>query len=94
MIGGVFASHSIESSLNEADVISSAESVDSFAAAVSAVAPLDFMPGCKDPTGIMLPQKPFHYCKWTTYFKIGILFKISDISDTQQHVKPIKYSAM
>ncbi|KAJ2944299.1 hypothetical protein O0L34_g18285 [Tuta absoluta] len=60
--GGVFASHSDEYTLNEADVISSAASVDAFAAAASAVAPLDLMPGCKDPTGIMLPQKPFHYC--------------------------------
>ncbi|XP_049874101.1 DNA polymerase delta subunit 2 [Pectinophora gossypiella] len=60
--GGVFASHSNESSLNETDVISAAESVDAFSTAVSAVAPLDLMPGCKDPTGIMLPQKPFHYC--------------------------------
>ncbi|CAH2039707.1 unnamed protein product, partial [Iphiclides podalirius] len=60
--GGVFANHSNEITLNESDVIASAESVDSFSAAVSAVAPLDLMPGCKDPTGIMLPQKPFHYC--------------------------------
>lgn len=61
--GGVFANHSNESVLNEASVIASGELVDSVAAAVSAVAPLDLMPGCKDPTGIMLPQKPFHYCK-------------------------------
>ncbi|XP_059053766.1 DNA polymerase delta subunit 2 [Achroia grisella] len=60
--GGVFASYSDECILNESDVIASAESVDAFAAAVSAVAPLDLMPGCKDPSGIMLPQKPFHYC--------------------------------
>ncbi|KAI5645458.1 DNA polymerase alpha/epsilon subunit B domain-containing protein [Phthorimaea operculella] len=60
--GGVFASHSNEYTLNEADVITSAPSVDAFSAAVSAVAPLDLMPGCNDPTGIMLPQKPFHYC--------------------------------
>ncbi|KAM3966142.1 DNA polymerase delta subunit 2 [Aphomia sociella] len=60
--GGVFASHSDESILNESDVIASAEIADAFAAAVSSVAPLDLMPGCKDPTGIMLPQKPFHYC--------------------------------
>lgn len=39
------------------------ELMDTFAAAVSAVTPLDLMPSSKDPTGIMLPQKPFHYCK-------------------------------
>ncbi|KAG6442231.1 DNA polymerase delta subunit 2 [Manduca sexta] len=60
--GGVFANNSDEKVLNESDVISSAQLVDSFAAALSAVAPLDLMPGCKDPTGIMLPQKPFHFC--------------------------------
>ncbi|XP_072947430.1 DNA polymerase delta subunit 2 [Epargyreus clarus] len=60
--GGVFMSHSNESTLNESDVIAAADTVDSFCAAVSTVAPLDLMPGCKDPTGIMLPQKPFHYC--------------------------------
>ncbi|CAG5025594.1 unnamed protein product [Parnassius apollo] len=60
--GGIFANHSNEITLNESDVIASAEVVDSFSAAVSAVAPLDLMPGCKDPSGIMLPQKPFHYC--------------------------------
>lgn len=62
-LGGVFANHTNEIILNESDVISSAESVDTFAAAVSAVAPLDLMPGCKDPSSVMLPQKPFHYCK-------------------------------
>ncbi|XP_063828121.1 DNA polymerase delta subunit 2 [Ostrinia nubilalis] len=60
--GGVFANNANEHTLNEADVIASAESVDAFSAAISSVAPLDIMPGCKDPTGIMLPQKPFHYC--------------------------------
>ncbi|KAJ0178358.1 hypothetical protein K1T71_006181 [Dendrolimus kikuchii] len=60
--GGVFTSHKSESVLKEADVISAAGLVDSFCAAVSAVAPLDLMPGSKDPSGIMLPQKPFHYC--------------------------------
>ncbi|XP_053606441.1 DNA polymerase delta subunit 2 [Plodia interpunctella] len=60
--GGVFANYSNESSLKESDVISSACTVDTFCAAVSSVAPLDLMPGSKDPTGIMLPQKPFHYC--------------------------------
>lgn len=44
-------------------MIAASEVVDSFSAALSAVAPLDLMPGCKDPSGIMLPQKPFHYCK-------------------------------
>lgn len=44
-------------------MIASSGLVDSFAASLSAVAPLDLMPGCKDPTGIMLPQKPFHYCE-------------------------------
>lgn len=61
--GGLYAHHSNESVLNESDVIEASEAVDSFAAAVSAVTPLDLMPGCKDPAGIMLPQKPFHYCK-------------------------------
>ncbi|XP_038206364.1 DNA polymerase delta subunit 2 [Zerene cesonia] len=60
--GGIYANHSIESTLNEADVISASGEVDSFCAAISSVAPLDLMPGCKDPAGIMLPQKPFHYC--------------------------------
>lgn len=60
--GGVFANHSDESVLNESDVISSAELVDSLAAAICGVAPLDIMPGCKDPNDVMLPQKPFHYC--------------------------------
>ncbi|KPI91675.1 DNA polymerase delta small subunit [Papilio xuthus] len=60
--GGVFANHSNEATLNESDVIASADSVDAFSAALSAVAPVDLMPGCKDPSGIMLPQKPFHYC--------------------------------
>ncbi|XP_060802500.1 DNA polymerase delta subunit 2 [Amyelois transitella] len=60
--GGVFANYSNESSLNESDVIASAGTVDTFCAAISAVAPLDLMPGSKDPAGIMLPQKPFHYC--------------------------------
>ncbi|KOB76546.1 DNA polymerase delta small subunit [Operophtera brumata] len=60
--GGVFANYSTEKVLNESDVIASAELVDSFAASLSAVVPFDLMPGCKDPTGIMLPQKPFHYC--------------------------------
>lgn len=49
--------------LDEADVIASGEIVDLFAASISSVAPLDLMPGCKDPAGIMLPQKPFHYCE-------------------------------
>lgn len=59
----MFANNANEGTLNEADVIASAETVDAFSAAVSSVAPLDIMPGCKDPTGIMLPQKPFHYCE-------------------------------
>lgn len=66
-IGGVFSSQSSESSLNEAAVISATECIDSYLAAISAVAPLDVMPGCKDPTGIMLPQKPFHYCELCNY---------------------------
>lgn len=61
-VGGVFANHSNAATLNESDVIASADSVDAFSAALSAVAPVDLMPGCKDPSGIMLPQKPFHYC--------------------------------
>ncbi|KAG7296172.1 hypothetical protein JYU34_021273 [Plutella xylostella] len=60
--GGVFTNYNSESALNEADVIASAGSVDALCAAASAVAPLDLMPGCRDPAGIMLPQKPFHYC--------------------------------
>ncbi|XP_046968581.1 DNA polymerase delta subunit 2 [Vanessa cardui] len=60
--GGIYANQSNESTLNESDVIAASEVVDSFAAALSAVVPLDLMPGCKDPAGIMLPQKPFHYC--------------------------------
>ncbi|XP_026731631.1 DNA polymerase delta small subunit [Trichoplusia ni] len=60
--GGVFASHSNEHAVNEADFFASVELMDSFAAAVSAVAPLDLMPSSQDPSGIMLPQKPFHYC--------------------------------
>lgn len=60
--GGIFTSHTNESILKEADVISAAGLVDSFCAAVSAVTPLDVMPGSKDPSGIMIPQKPFHYC--------------------------------
>nr|XP_034831492.1 DNA polymerase delta subunit 2 [Maniola hyperantus] len=60
--GGMYANHSDETTLSESDVIAASEVVDSFSAAVSAVTPLDLMPGCKDPTGIMLPQKPFHYC--------------------------------
>lgn len=63
LAGGLFANYSNESTLNEADVIAASGNVDSFCAAISAVAPLDLMPGCKDPAGIMLPQKPFHYCK-------------------------------
>ncbi|XP_063382533.1 DNA polymerase delta subunit 2 [Cydia fagiglandana] len=60
--GGLFVSQSSETTVTESNVISSVESVDGFCAAVSAVAPLDLMPGCKDPAGVMLPQKPFHYC--------------------------------
>ncbi|XP_041987534.1 DNA polymerase delta subunit 2 [Aricia agestis] len=60
--GGTYANYSDESNLNESDVIAAAKDVDSFAAAISAVSPLDLMPGCKDPSGVMLPQKPFHYC--------------------------------
>ncbi|XP_068618471.1 DNA polymerase delta subunit 2 isoform X2 [Battus philenor] len=60
--GGAFANHTNETTLNESDVIAAAESVDAFSAAVSTIAPLDLMPGIKDPSGIMLPQKPFHYC--------------------------------
>ncbi|OWR52976.1 DNA polymerase delta small subunit [Danaus plexippus plexippus] len=60
--GGIYANQSSDYQLSESDVISSSDVVDSFSAAVSAVTPLDLMPGCKDPTGIMLPQKPFHYC--------------------------------
>ncbi|XP_022129102.2 DNA polymerase delta subunit 2 [Pieris rapae] len=60
--GGVYAKHSNDIMLSEADVIAASEQVDSFCAALSATAPLDLMPGCKDPVGIMLPQKPFHYC--------------------------------
>ncbi|XP_023946152.2 DNA polymerase delta subunit 2 [Bicyclus anynana] len=60
--GGIYANQSNESILNETDVIAASELVDTFSAAVSAVTPLDLMPGCKDPASIMLPQKPFHYC--------------------------------
>ncbi|XP_075978642.1 DNA polymerase delta subunit 2 [Anticarsia gemmatalis] len=60
--GGVFASHTNDSGVNEAEFIASVELMDTFAAAVSAVAPLDLMPSSQDPSGIMLPQKPFHYC--------------------------------
>lgn len=60
--GGIYANQSNASTLTESDVIVASDVVDSFAAAVSAVVPLDLMPGCKDPNGIMLPQKPFHYC--------------------------------
>ncbi|PZC84273.1 hypothetical protein B5X24_HaOG205468 [Helicoverpa armigera] len=62
LLGGVLASHSNESGVNETEFIAAVELMDSLAAAVSAVAPLDLMPSSKDPTGIMLPQKPFHYC--------------------------------
>lgn len=80
-LGGVFANYSSEDKLNESDVIASAESVDAFAAAISSVAPLDLMPGFKDPTGIMLPQKPFHYCKFYyiitfDYFMVKNIIKI------------------
>lgn len=60
--GGVFTNDESGSTLNESDVIASAEAVDSLCAAICSVAPLDLMPGCKDPSGNMLPQKPFHYC--------------------------------
>ncbi|XP_073947271.1 DNA polymerase delta subunit 2 [Choristoneura fumiferana] len=60
--GGLFVSHSNEMTVTESNVISSVDSVDSFCAAVSSVAPLDIMPGCNDPAGVMLPQKPLHYC--------------------------------
>lgn len=65
--GGIYANQSNASTLTESDVIVASDVVDSFAAAVSAVVPLDLMPGCKDPNGIMLPQKPFHYCKFHAY---------------------------
>ncbi|GBP15405.1 DNA polymerase delta small subunit [Eumeta japonica] len=58
--GGIF--NSSKNALNDGDVIASVEKVDSFCAAVSSVIPVDLMPGFKDPAGIMLPQKPFHYC--------------------------------
>ncbi|CAB3259773.1 unnamed protein product [Arctia plantaginis] len=60
--GGVFAYHSTQTGVNEAEFVSSVELMDTFAATVSGVTPLDLMPSSKDPTGIMLPQKPFHYC--------------------------------
>ncbi|CAG9793807.1 unnamed protein product [Diatraea saccharalis] len=59
--GGLFANNANEE-LNESSVIASADSVDAFCSAVSSVAPLDLMPGSKDPAGAMLPQKPLHYC--------------------------------
>lgn len=58
----MLASHTNESGVNETEFIAAVELMDSLAVAVSAVAPLDLMPSSKDPTGIMLPQKPFHYC--------------------------------
>ncbi|KAH9637149.1 hypothetical protein HF086_016171 [Spodoptera exigua] len=60
--GGMLASQTNESTENESDFIAAVELMDSLAATLSAVAPLDLMPSSKDPTGIMLPQKPFHYC--------------------------------
>lgn len=60
--GGVLANNSSESGMNESEFVASVELMDTFATAVSAAAPLDLMPSSKDPTGIMLPQKPFHYC--------------------------------
>lgn len=60
--GGVLASQTNEGTENESDFIAAVELMDSLAATLSAVAPLDLMPSSKDPTGIMLPQKPFHYC--------------------------------
>lgn len=71
-LGGVFSSQSSDSTLNEAEVISATESIDSYLAAISSVTPLDVMPGSKDPTGIMLPQKPFHYCKFCCAYYINI----------------------
>ncbi|XP_026762534.2 DNA polymerase delta subunit 2 [Galleria mellonella] len=76
--GGVFASHSDENILSESDVIASAEAADAFAAAVSSVAPLDLMPGCKDPSGIMLPQKPFHYCLFPKAIEYKSFHRVSN----------------
>ncbi|RVE54187.1 hypothetical protein evm_001014 [Chilo suppressalis] len=59
--GGLFANNA-SGELNESSIIDSSESVDAFCSAVSSVAPLDLMPGSKDPAGAMLPQKPLHYC--------------------------------
>lgn len=65
-IGGIFTNNANELTLKESNVIASAEAVDTYCAAISAVVPLDLMPGCKDPAGVMLPQKPLHYCKLIT----------------------------
>ncbi|KAI8426331.1 hypothetical protein MSG28_005195, partial [Choristoneura fumiferana] len=72
-ISGLFVSHSNEMTVTESNVISSVDSVDSFCAAVSSVAPLDIMPGCNDPAGVMLPQKPLHYC----VFKFALSLTLS-----------------
>ncbi|VVC90889.1 unnamed protein product [Leptidea sinapis] len=76
--GGIFSSHSDERTLNESDVIAAAPHVDSICAALSSVTPLDLMPGCKDPTGIMLPQKPFHYCLFPKAVEYNTFNRVSN----------------
>ncbi|KAL4703295.1 hypothetical protein ACJJTC_015427 [Scirpophaga incertulas] len=76
--GGVFTNYANNSILSEEDIIASAESVDAFCSTLSSLAPLDIMPGCKDPADVMLPQKPFHYCLFPKATEYKLFNRVSN----------------